>query len=854
MAPFTRPTCPLRTPAGGRTDGTATRWPAVAWLAATGVSLVLIAALVFAVTNWSVIPNGVKLAALIALNVSVILLAERITATLPTVGRALLHLGALLVGVTVASCAIAFAARWPDVLLLSGAAAVTATSWIGTLRRAPLLLHAIPLSMVLALAGAAGRTGVPLGVLVAGAALAGVLGGQQHHGARLAAIAAFGPLAAGLGGLPVGAGTVARLGLTGDALAWAAPTAGVLAGTALAIVAQRRHSVLHAVAMYLAVTGGILIGLGHADLTAPVWAVAAALCAIAVVGAATAMARHEFWAAVLEPVTATVEAGLALAALPAAVVVSSGGSAMRWRAVDWALALLVSGGAAVLAALRPTASETADRSVRRSLFATVAVVLTMAAAMLATGSAAAGAAVGLAGVVLAIATRRHPAGSAVGAVLCVVPVLAGPLHGTAGSPVALSAVSCLAAGLALVAGRADRARSDLVGLLGAVALLPCAAAVAASFQGAVTVLGATVLAVTVELLRLRRPLAGWVWAGTLATLMLAAAAAAARLSPGGGRSDQATVGAWWITIAWWATLGLWMVFALRFATRAQPAEPEGWRGHLGAVAVGTGIMLSTVAVDGPIRAVVWMLIAAGSVGYAMAFARSRATVLATLAGGCDAGAALGGFILRDALAVGWVVMLAGTVMALHGWARRALPLAGMGAFWFASGASVVVHQLGLVPWILDRLGPAGVTGTDLGMMITSAVLGVGGLIVSRLRPGSSSWSTVAPGFALAAGWLAISLGARGDSWRVFVGLGVGVAAVAVGGWRRLAAPLVLGTALTASMIVLGARNGLATLPVWSWLAFGGAALLGLAVLLERKAGAVRHDGRSLLESVLGDYR
>ena len=51
--------------------------------------------------------------------------------------------------------------------------------------------------------------------------------------------------------------------------------------------------------------------------------------------------------------------------------------------------------------------------------------------------------------------------------------------------------------------------------------------------------------------------------------------------------------------------------------------------------------------------------------------------------------------------------------------------------------------------------------------------------------------------------------------------------------RRLAAPLVLGTAMIATTVAAAAGPRLADLDTWVWLAVGGAALIGLAVLVER---------------------
>ena len=61
----------------------------------------------------------------------------------------------------------------------------------------------------------------------------------------------------------------------------------------------------------------------------------------------------------------------------------------------------------------------------------------------------------------------------------------------------------------------------------------------------------------------------------------------------------------------------------------------------------------------------------------------------------------------------------------------------------------------------------------------------------------------------------------------------GVTAAAIGAWRRLAAPLVAGTAITAATTFVAMGSDLSAVPTWTWLALGGLALLGIAVLIER---------------------
>jgi hypothetical protein len=79
--------------------------------------------------------------------------------------------------------------------------------------------------------------------------------------------------------------------------------------------------------------------------------------------------------------------------------------------------------------------------------------------------------------------------------------------------------------------------------------------------------------------------------------------------------------------------------------------------------------------------------------------------------------------------------------------------------------------------------------------------------------------------------------ARAKHWLSYAVLNTDgeVVAMAIGGWKRLSAPLVIGSALLTTTIVIASGSQLASLPGWSWLVLGGIALLGLAATIERKS-------------------
>ncbi|MDP9387946.1 MAG: hypothetical protein M3Q48_08440, partial [Actinomycetota bacterium] len=78
---------------------------------------------------------------------------------------------------------------------------------------------------------------------------------------------------------------------------------------------------------------------------------------------------------------------------------------------------------------------------------------------------------------------------------------------------------------------------------------------------------------------------------------------------------------------------------------------------------------------------------------------------------------------------------------------------------------------------------------------------------------------------------------------------VGVVAVAAGGWRRLAGPLFLGTALVVSVTLVESLGALAGVPTWGWLAAGGLLLLSVGVLLERADASPVDAGRRLVDVI-----
>ena len=153
----------------------------------------------------------------------------------------------------------------------------------------------------LALVGLAALVPVPVAVLATIAA-GGLLAIRRDvAAAALAAAAAVSPILVALAEQRIGDGTLARIGATGDVLAWSAPLVGVLAGGVLAVVAGRRNAPAVAVMALSAPLVGVATGLATHGVDAVVW-----LCLPAIVLAAlelvSAVATTEPWRGVTRPI------------------------------------------------------------------------------------------------------------------------------------------------------------------------------------------------------------------------------------------------------------------------------------------------------------------------------------------------------------------------------------------------------------------------------------------------------------------------------------------------------------------------------------------------------------------------
>ncbi len=121
--------------------------------------------------------------------------------------------------------------------------------------------------------------------------------------------------------------------------------------------------------------------------------------------------------------------------------------------------------------------------------------------------------------------------------------------------------------------------------------------------------------------------------------------------------------------------------------------------------------------------------------------------------------------------------------------------------------------------------------------------------LARRRVEVSSWVAYGPAIALLGGSALVERVAGGGPGHALVAGGVGLAAVAIGGRRRLIAPLVIGTALLVALTVHESLAVTVGVPTWGWLALGGATLVAIGIGLERAEATPLETGRRVVDVV-----
>jgi hypothetical protein len=185
------------------------------------------------------------------------------------------------------------------------------------------------------------------------------------------------------------------------------------------------------------------------------------------------------------------------------------------------------------------------------------------------------------------------------------------------------------------------------------------------------------------------------------------------------------------------------------------------------------------------------------------------------------------------------------VLIAGGLAVGAGILGGLPLLTHAGGAALAIGT-----WI--ELATGGVAVTEAYIAPVACHLLLAGLWARRTTE-LSSWAAYAPAIAMIGGAGVVERIADGSGWHAIVAGAVGVAAVGIGGWRKLAGPLFTGTALLAVVVGYESLAVVATVPTWGWLALGGSALLATGVALERADTSPVEAGRRVVDVITTNF-
>ena len=815
-----------------------------AWVAATGAFLLLASATVFLAVRWDQVPEAAKLALVGALTGAFLAGGRAIRRTLPATGDVLFHLGALLILVDVAGLSLRLDLGWRTLLLAEGIVGVVVLGALAGAAGSVVLGRAAAASVMVLAAGIAAVTPLPAPLVLAAAAVAATLLGRHRPAIAWAATAGLAPVAGALAtaflhatGSGPGTGVLAELGLGGHVAALLAVASGAIAAAILGREAARRHDLALVALAGACLTTGAATTWVNASPPRDVSFVAGPALFLLVQAVAMLCQRDPFWgrparatALLTEVVAGVVAMPFAAAFLLVAPFADEGfdlfSDGAGWTpepaaGLSWAL---LAGGwllagwrrqgpqASPVAALRSAVGDA--RTVTFLALAAGAALVVGSGSTLATAAGLLVLAGGLVVVAAGLDGSRGLASTAVAALASVwAPLVVGRSHPLAALVAGLAGAAVL--GLAALAwGREAKGwvSAELAAAGSLLAFLGCAIAVGEiGLSAAMLTAVAAAWAIGV-LVERAAPLAGHVARATMAVAVVAALT---------GTSVQV------LAVAAAATL----LFALDAARHDEPLIGLGAAAGaplvVGAAGTSAGLAPSTIGLVLCVSAAVF-----GGLGLLYP-ARWRLPFLAAagaaLAAGFPMAAADPARLAEALLIAGGLAVAAGT------WTRN-------GVVGHLGGATALVG-LGL------HLTLDGVTATEAFVVPVALQLVVAGWQLRRRVDPPSSWVAYGPAIGLLGSAALAERLSGGEAWHSFVAGAVGVAAVAAGGWRRLAGPLFLGTGLLVAVTVLESLTTLAGIPTWAWLAIGGTSLLATGIALERSATTPVEAGRRLVDVV-----
>ncbi|HEX2041855.1 MAG TPA: hypothetical protein VHF24_04390 [Acidimicrobiales bacterium] len=822
------------------------------WVASTGAFLLVVAAAVFVAVQWNRLGSGGRLLVVAAVTAGCLWGGRALRTVLPATGDVVFHLGAFLLPVDLAALALQADLGWPALVLAEGALGAVVLGGLGVGTGSVVLRWTGAAAVPVLAAGVAAHTPVPAPVALAVVAVVADLSVGRRAGRAPVVWAATAGLAPVLGGVvalagavvgttvvhttvtdpgqlsPLGAGTLGDLGLAGGSQVLGAPLAGVLSAWVLAAGARRRREPTLAFLSMASIVVGLVASALAADLSGGGWAVGLAATFLVAEVLALGLRHDPFWVRLLAAVGAAAEvaAGAVTALIVQAAVYSAdwgftsalGQGQERAVALSFTLAFLA-WIAADLRRYRGTPRPAGVAFLRGGgweVGTAAAAASAVLAVMYATASRPAAAAALVAAAALAVAGRRPSAGLLAG--------LAGPwaFLNSPGHPLAGPVVTLMAAAVAAVAA-VDRSGDDAVpGADTALALCAAASACLAAALALPLLSPAAVVAIAGASLWMLAAVLdrGHPRLGDLARTALVLPAAAAVL--GAPRSTL---------LATAFVVGLLVADTVRLDRPSLGARAGvAVQGLVVQVAVSVDLSAAETGLALCVTAVAWAGLAA--------VVDDRWRPPFAVAAGCALGlgvvlAAADPEILATALIVaGGLFVTAGVVLGR--------PLVGH--------AGGVLASTGLV----GHLALAGVGAAEPYVAPVALQMGVAGWRARRRR-GVPSWTAYGPGIALLGGVALAQRLAGGPGWHAVVAGTVGVGAVAVGGWRRLLGPLLIGTALVVAATVSESLSALAGVPTWAWLASAGAFLVTVGVVLERADTTPAEAGRRLVDVLAERY-
>ena len=788
------------------------------WVTGTGAFLLLAAAAVFVAVRWGDIPDEVKLGVLGLATGGFLLAGRGLRTSLPATSGALFHLGAFLVPINSAALGVHAELDWSTLLLTEGTVATITFGWAAVTERSVVLRSAFAVAAVALAGGIGATTDLPAPLVLAGFAMAALAGRREGLATGWAVLAGVAPVLTFVDHLTIsGADAFTALGLTGEQPRLVAVLTGITAAVTLGIVGRRRHDTS------LVLLGTAIAGIGVSaswsgqpvEPTNTAVGLAAVFLLIELVAHATR--RDEFWS---HPsgLVATIAEWLAACATLAAGLVVLFAPVIDEVSRSTALATLILGGGWLVADRR--------RGSRGLVVAALACATCLASAV-ATGTANDPL---LSATLVAIAAGAVLSGHRTGTTITVLAAVWAPVvafdHtatqlvvGALGSLVlAEAAVRRAPAASAEHPGAAD-VSEQWAWIVSATALVPAAIAmsgyIAETGELVTGLVGGAIAATVIAVALDRGSVTGDLPLGTLARVGAVSVLAGAADRPG---RDLAVVAG--------AVAALSIVDALR---RSDPI-----------VALGASVAVP-VAVGASARA---LELSVPRSGVALTVAAAVLLGLGSVVGSRWARP----FVVGAALATGGGLWLAAPEPSAF--ADAVMVASGIALAWSIDRGrldGVLLSGLTMTGGIWLRLADAGV-GSSEPYLAPVALLLVGAGLRAR-SIGTSSWVAYGPAVTVFGGAALAERLTGGPGWHALVAGSVGVVAVACGGYRKLAAPLFLGTALLVALVGYETLAITAALPTWTWLAAGGSALLAAGIAMERRDLSPVETGRRLVDVI-----